>query len=61
MRLTDHQIELIRQLDHQFAGSLLRVRIFGSRLDSLLLRVIYCKRFLSLVNGTLGINLCNAL
>jgi len=33
MRLTDHQIELIRQLAHQVAGSQSRVRVFGSRLD----------------------------
>jgi predicted nucleotidyltransferase len=33
VRLTDHQIELIRQLAHQVAGSQSRVRVFGSRLD----------------------------
>ena len=33
MRLTDHQIKLIRQLAHQVAGSQSRVRVFGSRLD----------------------------
>lgn len=33
MRLTDHQAETIRQLAIQAAGSQVRVRIFGSRLD----------------------------
>lgn len=33
MRLTDRQIELIRQLAHQVAGSQSRVRVFGSRRD----------------------------
>lgn len=33
MRLTDHQIQTIRQLASQVAGSQSRVRIFGSRLD----------------------------
>lgn len=33
MRLTDRQIEAIRQLAHQVAGARTRVRIFGSRLD----------------------------
>jgi predicted nucleotidyltransferase len=33
MRLTDRQIELIRKIAHQVAGSQSRVRVFGSRLD----------------------------
>ena len=33
MRLTDHQIRIIRQLARQAAGEKVRVRIFGSRLD----------------------------
>ena len=33
MRLTDYQIQFIRQLAHQVAGSQSRVRVFGSRLD----------------------------
>lgn len=33
MRLTDHQIQVIRQLATQVAGSGSRVRVFGSRLD----------------------------
>ena len=33
MRLTDYQIQAIRQLAHQVAGSQSRVRVFGSRLD----------------------------
>lgn len=33
MRLTDCQIEAIRQLARQVAGEQSRVRIFGSRLD----------------------------
>jgi predicted nucleotidyltransferase len=33
MRLTDHQIQVIRQLAHQVAGSQSRVHVFGSRLD----------------------------
>ncbi|MDO8262413.1 MAG: hypothetical protein Q7T21_04210 [Gallionella sp.] len=33
MRLTDYQIQTIRQLAHQVAGSQSRVRVFGSRLD----------------------------
>lgn len=33
MRLTDRQIEEIRQLACQVAGSQVRVHIFGSRLD----------------------------
>jgi predicted nucleotidyltransferase len=33
MRLTDTQIQAIRQLAHQVAGSRSRVRVFGSRLD----------------------------
>lgn len=33
MRLTDDQIQAIRQLAHQVAGSQSRVRVFGSRLD----------------------------
>ncbi len=33
MRLTEHQIHLIRQLAQQVAGSQSRVRVFGSRLD----------------------------
>ena len=33
MRLTNHQIQTIRQLARQVAGSRSRVRVFGSRLD----------------------------
>lgn len=33
MRLTENQIQLIRQLARQVAGSQCRVRVFGSRLD----------------------------
>lgn len=33
MRLTDYQIQAIRQLARQLAGSQSRVRVFGSRLD----------------------------
>jgi predicted nucleotidyltransferase len=33
MRLTSHQIQVIRQLARQVAGDQSRVRIFGSRLD----------------------------
>jgi predicted nucleotidyltransferase len=33
MRLTDYQIQIIRQLARQIAGSYSRVRVFGSRLD----------------------------
>jgi predicted nucleotidyltransferase len=33
MRLTDHQIQTIRELARQVAGSQSRVRVFGSRLD----------------------------
>lgn len=33
MRLTDYQIQVIRQLAHQIAGSKACVRVFGSRLD----------------------------
>lgn len=33
MRLTEHQIRLIRQFAQQVAGSRSRVRVFGSRLD----------------------------
>ena len=33
MRLTEDQIQLIRQLARQVAGSQCRVRVFGSRLD----------------------------
>jgi len=33
MRLTDHQVQTIRQLAIQVAGSQARVRVFGSRLD----------------------------
>ena len=33
MRLTDYQIQAIRQLAHQVAGNQSRVRVFGSRLD----------------------------
>jgi predicted nucleotidyltransferase len=33
MRLTDCQIQAIRQLAHQVAGSQSCVRVFGSRLD----------------------------
>jgi len=33
MRLTDNQIQFIRQLALQVAGSRSRVRVFGSRLD----------------------------
>ena len=33
MRLTDYQIQAIRQLAHQVAGTQSRVRVFGSRLD----------------------------
>ena len=33
MRLTDHQIQTIRQLVRQVAGDQTRVRVFGSRLD----------------------------
>ena len=60
MRLTDHQIELIRHLDQLVVGGLLRVRVSCYRLDGLLLRIIYCKQFLFLVNGCQEIDLCNA-
>ena len=33
MRLTDNQIQTIRQLVRQVAGNQSRVRVFGSRLD----------------------------
>jgi len=33
MRLTDYQIQAIRQLAQQMAGGQARVRVFGSRLD----------------------------
>ena len=33
MRLTDYQIQTIRRLARQVAGSQVRVRVFGSRLD----------------------------
>lgn len=33
MRLTDDQVQIIRQLARQVAGSQSRVRVFGSRLD----------------------------
>lgn len=33
MRLTDYQIQTIRQLARQVAGDQTRVRVFGSRLD----------------------------
>jgi predicted nucleotidyltransferase len=33
MRLTEQQIQIIRQLAQQVAGSQSRVRVFGSRLD----------------------------
>lgn len=33
MRLTDYQIQIIRQLACQVAGDQSRVRVFGSRLD----------------------------
>ena len=33
MRLTESQIEAIRQLAHQIVGQSARVRVFGSRLD----------------------------
>ena len=33
MRLTDQQIQIIRELACQIAGSQSRVRVFGSRLD----------------------------
>lgn len=33
MRLTDEQIEAIRQSARQIGGELARVRVFGSRLD----------------------------
>ena len=33
MRLTDYQIQIIRQLARQVAGNQSRVRVFGSRLD----------------------------
>ena len=33
MRLTDYQIQVIRQLACQIAGAQARVRVFGSRLD----------------------------
>jgi hypothetical protein len=33
MRLTEYQIQTIRQLARQVAGSKFRVRVFGSRLD----------------------------
>lgn len=33
MRLTEHQIQAIRQLVHKVAGEQARVRVFGSRLD----------------------------
>lgn len=34
MRLTDDQVQIIRQLVRQIAGSQARVRVFGSRLDN---------------------------
>lgn len=34
MRLTDYQIQAIRQLARQVTGSQSRVRVFGSRLDN---------------------------
>ncbi len=33
MRLTDYQIQAIRQLAREVAGDQVRVRVFGSRLD----------------------------
>lgn len=33
MRLTNHQIQVIRQVARQIAGEQFRVRVFGSRLD----------------------------
>jgi predicted nucleotidyltransferase len=33
MRLSDYQIQVIRQLARQVAGNRSRVRVFGSRLD----------------------------
>ena len=33
MRLTDKEIQAIRQLAHQVGGEQTRVRVFGSRLD----------------------------
>ncbi|MGZ8165540.1 MAG: nucleotidyltransferase domain-containing protein [Methylobacter sp.] len=33
MRLTDEQVQIIRQLALQVAGNQARVRVFGSRLD----------------------------
>src|SRR3990167_5662853 len=33
MRLTNHQIQVIRQITRQVAGNQTRVRVFGSRLD----------------------------
>jgi hypothetical protein len=33
MRLTDYQIQAIRQLAREVAGEQVRVRVFGSRLD----------------------------
>jgi predicted nucleotidyltransferase len=33
MRLTSHQIQTIRQVAREFAGSESRARVFGSRLD----------------------------
>ena len=33
MRLTDYQIQTIRRLARQVAGSQARVRVFGSRID----------------------------
>lgn len=33
MRLTEEQMEAIRQCAHQIGGELARVRVFGSRLD----------------------------
>jgi len=35
MRLTEQQIQIIRQLAQQVAGSQSRVRVFGSRLDDM--------------------------
>jgi len=33
MRLTDYEIQIIRQSAHQIGGEQARVRVFGSRLD----------------------------
>lgn len=35
MRLTDHQIQVIRNVASQIAGDQSRVRVFGSRLDDM--------------------------